>query len=364
MEYRRQVFGKDYDSEMSDTFRFGQTPAPAPPPVTAQSLGQYGTSQLQSVVSAPPGTTYETFRSKIYELCTTGRTNARYAPFVSETICPTLAFTVFGATDTIPICLLSPRISLYRGTPTTCRASSKTYNFDKSVWFTWQRETAQAYAHPSGCVVQYSPPASGIRLLDFWDWRVMSIILWCIHLGKLTPPEIASFQLYTGFGLGKAHRRLPDGGSESSLLRYAAQAKLLDDSMLPGTPFYKDTRVNVPNQYDEKRGIAYGSEIYDFDHSSTRILDQLFGSILAKIFGGVCDGVAVRFGVPSSMHKNSIHAELFMFPGKAMKLVHATCRDPGMTDGQVCPIGAGKRKTRTRKQKKKSRRRRSIRYVV
>ena len=312
------------------------------------------TPELLALLPPREGINYPRFRAFFMPKFETN--NYGYPAFEGTVALPDTmtAFEIpdIGLNEPLPVVTFTGVI--FRGTSTPCGASSYTYNFDRSVWFTWQLNVAREYAGPNGCGVAYR--SGQLRLLDFWDRRVIIVILYLIYRGRLSQEEIRAFQLYTGFGLPKG---IGPRVNESAIMNFAAVNGLLDQQMREGV-YYWTPRVDVPGRYDAVRGISWGSRQFDFDHSSTRILDQQIGALLARFFGGeFADGVAIRFSTPSSMHSrfgiaHRIHPELFLFPGRARALLQPiACRDSTMQHGERCPMAAGTRKTR--KSKKKSR---------
>ena len=260
----------------------------------------------------------------------------------------------------VPICTLNPGNDIYRGTGIPCINSRFSYNFDRSVWFTWEERTATSYAGPNGCVVLYQAPPEGLQLLDFWHLDVILIMLFRIVSNQLTPREIQVFQYYTGFGIPKIITVDASGSTHSTLMNYGRDNNLLDrrgPDMSDRAFYNRPTRRNVPNVYYTDRDLRWGNGVYDFDHSSTHVLDQEFGSLMHRLFP-MLDGVTIRFSTPSSMH-GPVHAELFLFPGVSRRLwrgqcsqcTAGACSNPTRSRCDI-PVGSNRK---TRKSKRKSR---------
>jgi hypothetical protein len=155
--------------------------------------------------------------------------------------------------------------------------------------------------------------------------------------------------LYTGRTIEKPNILLT--ALENDLLDANDPTQALD------TPFWTRDRPPIPDawQFQHRRCIKWGPDADEFDHSSTRTLDQEMSRFISRVFlPQNLDGVMVPFEVPSSMHRKratdigDIHSEIFLFPDTRRprpNRVGAFKLDP------ITPHQQGGRK-KTRKQKK------------
>lgn len=270
-------------------------------------------------------------------------------------------FPVEGGTIEIPIFTIPAGRHLFRGANVPCDNFDPAYNFDWATWWFWRQSDAREFGYApgtqrdqqgnikkmGGCIGEYKLTHE-MRLLDFWDYRVLLLLEYIIEnrLFGVTEEEINAYKLYSGRGVRKGRRTDSDGRPEYEILHFAESAGLLDQDMR-NDEWYHKPRSEIPNgmQFQDNRCIPWGPEVGDTDHSSTRKMDQVFARFLSRVFENQIDGIAVPFQVPGTMH-GFVHSEIFLLPGFG-KILGA-----GKLRAIVPHQQGGRKKTRKQKQKK------------
>ncbi len=236
-----------------------------------------------------------------------------------------------GSTIQIPIYTIPRDIHLFRGANRPCEGEggfNPRYNFDAwATWWFWTYDAARMYAPPSytnqqgenvrgGCVGEYII-IEPLQLVDFWNYRTILLLEYIInnHLVEINDRERTAFYLYTGRNIQK-----------DRILLTALENGLLDEddpTQAPDTEFWNRYRPPIPDawQFQHHRCIKWGADAGEFDHSSTRTLDQEMSRFISRVFmTRDLDGVMIPFEVPSTMHRKradrigDIHSEIFLFP--------------------------------------------------
>jgi hypothetical protein len=257
-----------------------------------------------------------------------------------------------GSIIQLPGYTIPADVHLFRGTNLRCEQFNPRYNFDAwATWWFWTYDAARMYApRGQGCIGEYNI-TEPLRLVDFWNFRTIILLEYIANnnLVEITPRERTAFYLYTGRTIEKPNILLT--ALENDLLDANDPTQALD------TPFWTRDRPPIPDawQFQHRRCIKWGPDADEFDHSSTRTLDQEMSRFISRVFlPQNLDGVMVPFEVPSSMHRKratdigDIHSEIFLFPDTRRprpNRVGAFKLDP------ITPHQQGGRK-KTRKQKK------------
>jgi hypothetical protein len=235
-----------------------------------------------------------------------------------------------------------------------CEQFDPEYNFRKwATWWFWTYEYATTYTgRHQGCVGKYQV-REDLHLIDFWNYRTILLIEYLAKSGlyEISDRERNALLLYTGRSIQK-----------DRIITVAAEQDLLDRNdpdQAPYTPFRDRYRPPIPDawQFEDDRCLKWGPRPNEFDHSSTRTLDQEMSRFISRAFEHErIDGVMIPFLVPSTMHRKGaseigdIHSEIFLFPD--------TVGDPYYRRGALRLDFLGKKthhrggRKKTRKQKK------------